>query len=232
MRRLVDPEEMHVGLQYAKHRVPVATYEESNWRNSPRIFFVLGKIAVILPRINERASMKATFFIAKVNPRRRCIRMLTELCSGIVRCDESCEHNQQVHNDQSRQGYSDLLYPGHRASVLIRGSLQYSNTSAKRLPRMTSEAESRTTAMTTYTSRARIDSRSIGPNPGQPRTTSTSKDALKSVPKDSPSSETSGLAAAGSAWRNNSWFLRMPYPRAACTKGNASDSDTLDRTCR
>src|ERR1039457_6767254 len=148
--------------------------------------------------------MKVSSRVEEVNPRERLVGEIAELIGERIRRQEARHQNDTVEHHQDRQRRIRGHFRGHGRSIRIRGSSRYSRRSATRLAPTRNVAENMTTASTRAKSRATMASRKSGPRPGQPITTSTSSEALRSVPSEKPNKETSGFMAAGSRCRKSS----------------------------
>src|SRR5258706_10676141 len=139
--------------------------------------------------------------IHDVQPHRRRIRMLAVLSCGIVGREKARACHGQMKYHEHNQSNQQSRACSHRpdASARIRGSTQYSNKSARKLPATKKSVDSNTPPITTYKSLAKIASSRNGPSPGQLITTSTNSDPLSNVPMLKPKSAIKGCPAAGSA---------------------------------
>src|SRR4051794_19119911 len=109
-----------------------------------------------------------------------------------TRDETGCE-DQRVERSEHKRGNANA---GPHCTRIL-GSARYRSRSAAKLPAIIVAAETNTTPRTMAKSRATIASRNSGPRPGQPTSTSTSREALSNDPREKPNSEISGLIAAG-----------------------------------
>src|SRR5258708_25734280 len=144
--------------------------------------------------------MQMAALIHNVNFHRWQIGMLTILLHGIVGSKKTRAGHYRVKRAQHQKPAKNLaphyLTP---AVARIRGSAQYSSTSARKFPATRKTVENSTPPITTYRSQASMASSKSGPIPGQLIMISTSREPLKSVPTLKPNRAINGFAAARSA---------------------------------
>src|SRR5260221_9470823 len=140
--------------------------------------------------------MQMAALIHNVNFHRWQIGMLTILLHGIVGSKKTRAGHYRVKRAQHQKPAKNLasLHYLTPAVARIRGSAQYSSTSARKFPATRKTVENSTPPITTYRSRASMASSKRGPIPGQLIMFSTSREPLKTVPTLKPNKAISGLA--------------------------------------
>src|SRR5438270_2788826 len=123
-----------------------------------------------------------------MQPGWRYKRNVTILSDRIVRGDKPGKHNDGVQQREKRYGGPHFPLASHLLitsyCILTRGSAATSMTSASRFPTIMKRVDDITAPTTTYKSLDMVASSNNGPNPGQPVTTSTSSDPLRSPPTE------------------------------------------------
>src|SRR6266850_3821053 len=138
--------------EHSQHAIGRAADEKLHWNCMRSVLFVF--IEAFRPqcqRIKKRSQMCPAARIHEMKPHRRRIRMLAVLRRGIVGREKSRACHGQMKYDEHDQSNQQSRARSHRpdASARIRGSTQYSNKSARKLPATKKSVDSNTPPMTT-----------------------------------------------------------------------------------